>query len=400
MRRLHRARAVARHRRPDVAPDHAPPRRRAVRRRRVLRGRRATATRPRSGGGSRGTRLGFGDPRSRILSSTRRPQPDLFLGSGDRLEAILGGLAFGVGRDRSVAVGFAPLRYHRLRFPDVCVVSGRAAQLDRDRVHRRGHVPRRAPRPAARRPASNPTLANLTQALALRADDAARRARPRPLPARPDARHRPVRRLADGRHRRHRGRVPRPRHHPVRGLPVAPATPARRKPRGREVEEIEKRRRPPEGWRVIGSREPARRRDRLTRRPGRRHAARPPVALYVHVPFCVSLCPYCDFVVVRRARRLADRAPGSTAFLDGAPGGARRCGPTPLTPRSAPVAGRRSQTVYLGGGTPSLLPADASAASSSASARGSASPTAPRSRSRRTPGPTNAATRRPRGGRA
>ena len=28
-------------------------------------------------------------------------------------------------------------------------------------------------------------------------------------------------------------------------------------PRGREVEEIEKRRRPPEGWRVIGSREPS-----------------------------------------------------------------------------------------------------------------------------------------------
>ena len=27
-------------------------------------------------------------------------------------------------------------------------------------------------------------------------------------------------------------------------------------PRGREVEEIERRRRPPEGWRVIGSREP------------------------------------------------------------------------------------------------------------------------------------------------
>lgn len=28
------------------------------------------------------------------------------------------------------------------------------------------------------------------------------------------------------------------------------------RPRGREIEEIEKRRRPPEGWRVIGTREP------------------------------------------------------------------------------------------------------------------------------------------------
>ena len=25
--------------------------------------------------------------------------------------------------------------------------------------------------------------------------------------------------------------------------------------------------------------------------------ARPPVAFYVHLPFCVSVCPYCDFVV-------------------------------------------------------------------------------------------------------
>ena len=36
--------------------------------------------------------------------------------------------------------------------------------------------------------------------------------------------------------------------------------------------------------------------------------ARPPVALYVHIPFCVSLCPYCDFVVVAGA---ATRGPSN-----------------------------------------------------------------------------------------
>lgn len=88
-------------------------------------------------------------------------------------------------------------------------------------------------------------------------------------------------------------------------------------------------------------------------RPARQE---PPVALYVHVPFCVSICPYCDFVVVAGA---ATRGPRSrvAAFmdalvtevglradaLDAQPGRARR---PPL------------RSLYLGGGTPSLLPAD------------------------------------------
>jgi oxygen-independent coproporphyrinogen-3 oxidase len=78
--------------------------------------------------------------------------------------------------------------------------------------------------------------------------------------------------------------------------------------------------------------------------------------LYVHIPFCVSLCPYCDFVVYAGAEARGPRA-RVEAFvralsteiglradrLDEAFGTAR----PPL------------ETVYLGGGTPSLLPPDA-----------------------------------------
>jgi oxygen-independent coproporphyrinogen-3 oxidase len=82
----------------------------------------------------------------------------------------------------------------------------------------------------------------------------------------------------------------------------------------------------------------------------------PPVALYVHVPFCVSLCPYCDFVVYAGA---AARGPRMrvAAFVE-----ALRA---ELTLRADALdvafgAGRPPlETVYLGGGTPSLLPAGA-----------------------------------------
>ena len=79
--------------------------------------------------------------------------------------------------------------------------------------------------------------------------------------------------------------------------------------------------------------------------------ARPPVGLYLHIPFCVSLCPYCDFVVVtgRSAvgpgNRIADLVAALHVELDlradvaDASFGSRQ-----------PLA-----SVYLGGGTPSLL---------------------------------------------
>lgn len=85
----------------------------------------------------------------------------------------------------------------------------------------------------------------------------------------------------------------------------------------------------------------------------------PPRALYVHVPFCISLCPYCDFVVVTGAEA---RGPGNriAAYLTALRTeiGLRadvldeRFGPPARAAR--PVL----RSLYIGGGTPSLLPAD------------------------------------------
>jgi oxygen-independent coproporphyrinogen-3 oxidase len=67
------------------------------------------------------------------------------------------------------------------------------------------------------------------------------------------------------------------------------------------------------------------------------------LGIYVHVPFCERVCPYCDFAVVGGAlspeleRRYVD------ALL------------AELGRRARDFAGRRLSSVYLGGGTPALL---------------------------------------------
>lgn len=76
----------------------------------------------------------------------------------------------------------------------------------------------------------------------------------------------------------------------------------------------------------------------------------------MHVPFCVSVCPYCDFVVLggSATRGPRSRIPAFTAALAvelalRADALDTRWGP--------PGAGRPPlDSVYLGGGTPSLLP--------------------------------------------
>ena len=73
----------------------------------------------------------------------------------------------------------------------------------------------------------------------------------------------------------------------------------------------------------------------------------PPVArhLYVHVPFCVRRCSYCDFSIAVRKH-----VPGS-AYVEAVLAELRSADPGPAA-RGEPL-----DTLYLGGGTPSLLPA-------------------------------------------
>ena len=73
-------------------------------------------------------------------------------------------------------------------------------------------------------------------------------------------------------------------------------------------------------------------------------AALPPLALYIHIPWCVRKCPYCDFNSHEARGDLAetDYVAALTADLEQA---------LPL------VWGRRIASVFFGGGTPSLFSA-------------------------------------------
>jgi putative oxygen-independent coproporphyrinogen III oxidase len=76
-----------------------------------------------------------------------------------------------------------------------------------------------------------------------------------------------------------------------------------------------------------------------------------PVALYVHFPFCLSICPYCDFVVV--AGRSARGEGSQVARLVEA-----LAAEIELRAADRPLAGQPLRSVYFGGGTPSLMSPD------------------------------------------
>src|SRR3989440_6464946 len=78
-------------------------------------------------------------------------------------------------------------------------------------------------------------------------------------------------------------------------------------------------------------------------RPGRVELALlPPLALYVHIPWCVRKCPYCDFNSHERAAPLPEGEYVAKLLAD-------------LEVLLASVWGRRLTSVFIGGGTPSLF---------------------------------------------
>ena len=79
---------------------------------------------------------------------------------------------------------------------------------------------------------------------------------------------------------------------------------------------------------------------------GPRFAALPPLALYVHIPWCLKKCPYCDF----NSHEARGDAP-EAAYVDALLADLEFALPS--------IWGRRIVSVFIGGGTPSLFSADA-----------------------------------------
>ena len=74
-------------------------------------------------------------------------------------------------------------------------------------------------------------------------------------------------------------------------------------------------------------------------------AVPPPLSLYIHYPWCVRKCPYCDFNSHEARQQTPDQAYADALIAD-------LEGALPL------VWGKHIQSIFLGGGTPSLMDPD------------------------------------------
>ena len=80
----------------------------------------------------------------------------------------------------------------------------------------------------------------------------------------------------------------------------------------------------------------------------------PPLSLYVHLPWCLKKCPYCDFNSHELSQAVASSAGGQhlSTEVEGRYLDALRADLESVLPQ---VWGRRVYTVFIGGGTPSLF---------------------------------------------
>ena len=72
----------------------------------------------------------------------------------------------------------------------------------------------------------------------------------------------------------------------------------------------------------------------------------PPLGLYVHIPWCLRKCPYCDFNSHEKRGELPEREYVDALVAD-------------LESSVAKIWGRRLYTIFIGGGTPSLFSPEA-----------------------------------------
>ncbi|MDF3054535.1 MAG: HemN family oxidoreductase [Gammaproteobacteria bacterium] len=73
---------------------------------------------------------------------------------------------------------------------------------------------------------------------------------------------------------------------------------------------------------------------------------KPPLSLYIHIPWCIRKCPYCDFNSHALKGELPERAYLNALKKD-------------LLLTSEKISERKIQTIFIGGGTPSLFSPEA-----------------------------------------
>jgi len=72
----------------------------------------------------------------------------------------------------------------------------------------------------------------------------------------------------------------------------------------------------------------------------------PPLSLYIHIPWCVKKCPYCDFNSHESKKDIPEREYVDALIAD-------------LEQATPNIWGRKIRSVFFGGGTPSLFSPDA-----------------------------------------